>query len=696
MSDSWTNWLAPFAEDFSLRVAITLLHFLWQGVAIGAVVLLTNRILRTSSATSRYLLHTVALLLLPLCVVMTFAVAEVPSGWRPVTTEELVTASSNSSTEFEPAVSPEGLGDVTHGMSSLPANEVEQETVLRDPSVAAAQGTEHQDPTSEPTAKPQIQPLFPKLAQLIVLAYFLGVGLLLLRLAIAMWGGHRLRSASNSIDDSHLLRVVASQARKIGLRLVPAIRYCERVSVPVVVGVLRPVILLPASLITGLAPDQFAAIISHELAHIRRYDLLVNLLQRVVESVLFFHPIVWYLGHRMSTERETCCDDLVVSSGYEPMHYAGALLRMAEICSTPLSVDAHALAASGDHPSQLETRIWRLVNMNRESRFRMTRAGSLMIGLLTLTVIGMPAIVHSLAQADEVKKQLLDESDKKGERKDAAKTDTSQSVDATTKALYSQYIAGSGKIETKSVQAAIELVAARGHRDPKFRALLMKDFVRSCKEKKSGKSRTLLDLIAKVLMRDGGPRWQRDFKRPGDHAQIPSQRAEGGSLDGESKLLAHVIEYGRKCGRSEIDAFVFAVRQAHHPQGKQFLLDVLHNPSVSDPFVNGNGNAAKGKWPDNLGGSWRDARFHAAIGLAEINVEDGVRWLIEHARPNNFGLDGSVYRHPHSQVRSGSLRKNCDYALRDLSGTQGEQDWDKWWRENEKTFTPRRPVSLKP
>jgi len=275
---------------------------------------------------------------------------------------------------------------------------------------------------------------------------------------------------------------------------------------------------------------------------------------------------------------------------------------------------------------------------------------------------------------------------------------TPKLIDATTLELYGQYVARVGKIESSSVQAAIVLVAARGHGVPEFRELLRKDFATSRQEDAQRyDSRKLLALITAVLERDGGIRWQREEeKRTG----VPQQRVRPShdDLDRESLLLADVIKYGRECGRSEIDHFTFAVRLAHHPQGKQFLLDVLHNPVDRDNPFDG-ADTTKGQWPDNVGGGWEEARFYAAVGLAELGVEDGVRWLIEHARPNDFGLDGSVDRHPHASTRTSSLCANCNAVLYDLSGlrSQGDgsqQDWDDWWHNNAATFTPR-PVVLK-
>ncbi len=97
---------------------------------------------------------------------------------------------------------------------------------------------------------------------------------------------------------------------------------------------MEPAILLPAALASGLSPDQLQAILAHELAHIRRFDLMVNLLQRLAEAVLFFHPAVWFVSRLVSIEREVVADDTVLAAGWPRVHYADALVRMAELSST--------------------------------------------------------------------------------------------------------------------------------------------------------------------------------------------------------------------------------------------------------------------------------------------------------------------------------------------------------------------------
>ena len=114
-------------------------------------------------------------------------------------------------------------------------------------------------------------------ARFVVGAYFIGVLTMFARLLLALWGGRRLRCSAAPIENGPLADIVLRQAQRIGLKAVPLIAWCARTSVPVVVGILRPMILLPATLATGFDPVLLEALVAHELAHLRRYDPLINL-----------------------------------------------------------------------------------------------------------------------------------------------------------------------------------------------------------------------------------------------------------------------------------------------------------------------------------------------------------------------------------------------------------------------------------
>jgi GWxTD domain-containing protein len=151
------------------------------------------------------------------------------------------------------------------------------------------------------------------------------------------------RTGTCAPPDIWIGRLGSLQAR---LRVAGAVTLLESclTEVPVVIGYLRPVILMPVGLLTGLPVAQIEAILLHELAHIRRRDYLVNLIQALAESLLFYHPAVWWISNAIRSEREHCCDDLVVAASNGDAHgYARALAALAET-RRPTTA---ALAATG-------------------------------------------------------------------------------------------------------------------------------------------------------------------------------------------------------------------------------------------------------------------------------------------------------------------------------------------------------------
>ncbi len=147
-------------------------------------------------------------------------------------------------------------------------------------------------------------------------------------------------------------RLAAGMGLRGRLRLVLS----NRIDVPAVAGHFRPLILLPAAALANLPVAQLEALLAHELAHLARRDPLVNLLQSVVETLLFYHPAVWWVSSRMREEREHCCDDLAVAAcGSGARHYAEALLALEESRPGP---EAFALSA---HGGSLSRRIARLL-----------------------------------------------------------------------------------------------------------------------------------------------------------------------------------------------------------------------------------------------------------------------------------------------------------------------------------------------
>ena len=177
----------------------------------------------------------------------------------------------------------------------------------------------------------------------LVLLWLSGVAALSLRAL----GGWVLVETLRRRDTAMLPAELAERCRALQqqLQVMRTVRFLQslRVSMPVVVGWFRPVILHPVSTLVGLAPQQLDALILHELAHIRRHDAVINALLLAAETVLFYHPAVWWVSRRIRIERENCCDDMAVARCGDAALYVEALASLEEGRLPP----SLALAAGG-------------------------------------------------------------------------------------------------------------------------------------------------------------------------------------------------------------------------------------------------------------------------------------------------------------------------------------------------------------
>jgi GWxTD domain-containing protein len=175
-------------------------------------------------------------------------------------------------------------------------------------------------------------------------AWLCGVVLFQLR-ALGGWiSVHRMRQAGTLPAPLHWQQRLRDLAPRLLVTRTVALFESCLAEVPVVIGHLRPVILVPLGLLTNMPPEQVEALLTHELAHIRRHDYLVNLVQTFVECLMFYHPAVWWISNRIRAERENCCDDLTVAANGDAYRYAAALAAL-EI--NRWSAEKIALAATG-------------------------------------------------------------------------------------------------------------------------------------------------------------------------------------------------------------------------------------------------------------------------------------------------------------------------------------------------------------
>lgn len=174
--------------------------------------------------------------------------------------------------------------------------------------------------------------------------WIVGTPLTFLLLASGLVGAERLRHSSQALDAGPFVETCETLRQALQVTRRVGIAVCERVATPLLVGIVRPLILLPPVALTGWSQDELEMVLLHELAHVRRWDNLVNLVQRVVESLLFFHPAVWVVSRWVRRDREDCCDAVVVAVTAKPQAYAELLLSLTSppplaglATSTPLS-----------------------------------------------------------------------------------------------------------------------------------------------------------------------------------------------------------------------------------------------------------------------------------------------------------------------------------------------------------------------
>jgi beta-lactamase regulating signal transducer with metallopeptidase domain len=323
-----------------------LLHLLWQGVLVAAILAATLALLSKQSANARYLASCGALALM---VVLGAATAyrsyegsgELGVGSGSDATAALLTAATKTTT-------PEALG------SGTPL----------------------------PTPHPLINYTKSHLPQ-IVMVWLTGVLLLSVRLLFGWLRAHAIAKKNAREAAPEWQRSARRLAHALKLRRAVQLLESAAVEVPTVIGWLRPIVLLPATSLTGLSSEQMEMILAHELAHIRRNDFFVNLMQAVVETLLFYHPAVWWISNRIRVEREHCCDDVAVSVSGKPLVYARALTRLEELRIE----DAQAFVSANG--GSLIGRIRRLAGARAESPNAPSRfvAGAALLTVLLALII---------------------------------------------------------------------------------------------------------------------------------------------------------------------------------------------------------------------------------------------------------------------------------------------------------------------
>ena len=298
------NWLSP---ELMRPAGWALLHFLWQGTALAALAAVVMALFRRASA--RYIVAVSILVVMLAAPVATFVYYRDAAS---NTTWSEITAPSNIQSRVWKASAPTSV-----------------------------------------FAQPVAIDLFPWMVQ----AWLVGVVAFSLRSAGGFLLLERMRRRESTPVSGKLRDLCLDLQTRLGVTR--AIRYCQCawLEAPAVIGWFRPIVFLPFTALTGLSEWQLRAVIAHELAHIRRFDSFVNAFQVVIETLLFYHPAVWWLNRRIRAERENCCDDVAIAFCGNAVEYARALTLMEEWRVAP----AMAMASNR---GPLSSRIMRLLGMN--------------------------------------------------------------------------------------------------------------------------------------------------------------------------------------------------------------------------------------------------------------------------------------------------------------------------------------------
>ncbi|MBC7921964.1 MAG: M56 family metallopeptidase, partial [Ferruginibacter sp.] len=295
----------PLSQKLVHALGWTLLHSLWQGALTALAVAGLMLLLQRSSSTVRYFIVTTALLTTLCLTVVTFGVLYWSAG------------SGSAVGQAAPAPAVASLPDPTDGV-------VSQNTGF--------------------AARFSFTSYFNQHLPALVTVWMLGVTLLMLRLLGGLAYVQRLKHyRTQPLSPAWQQRLDDLRNR---VRVSRSVRLAESalVKVPMVLGYFKPVLLLPVGAVAGLSADQLEAVLAHELAHIRRNDYLVNLLQSLVEVLFFYHPAIWWLSGCVRQEREHCCDDVALAVCGDSLTYAKALANLETL---PLNTPQLAMALTG-------------------------------------------------------------------------------------------------------------------------------------------------------------------------------------------------------------------------------------------------------------------------------------------------------------------------------------------------------------
>lgn len=329
------------------NLLLALAHTLWQGALAAGILYLYLRRTSAQAPDRRYVAAVATLATIVLCGLLTWSIL----GYEPAPAQSDVATAVAIDNPTVSAAVPPGRSTPVPNVEAIPRSSRSRQTWLMG-------------------------------------AWLAGVGAMLLRMTALLVGGNRLRMQCRPLENAEVLEFIEQLRIRMGIGRSIRALVGERISTPGVTGYFWPTLLLPASMLTGIPDDDLRAILVHELAHIRRYDYLINFLQMVVEALLFFNPAVWWISRQIRIEREACCDAAGVQWIGQRVKYAEALVAWAHRIGTP--APAVGFSEDTDRGTLLD-RVRRILIAGHQPRPRVPwhiAAAMLVLSLACLVLLG--------------------------------------------------------------------------------------------------------------------------------------------------------------------------------------------------------------------------------------------------------------------------------------------------------------------
>jgi beta-lactamase regulating signal transducer with metallopeptidase domain/outer membrane murein-binding lipoprotein Lpp len=361
-------------------LTLTLLHFVWQAIGIVVLLILIVELCGVRRSASRYACSLAALLAIGIAPLATFAFFLSSQSTYP-----LNAAQSLDFIESRPAMS---------GANWIKWIEMAQPYLLA--------------------------------------AWLVGIALFGSRLLTGIAGVVRLRRALLPLPP-HVTKIVERLGRRLQIDAMSVVRLSSQVTEAMAIGLLKPLVLIPAAWSADMPVEVLEAVIAHELAHLRRHDLWVNLVQRIVETLLFYHPAVWWLSRRLRIEREMCADELAVAATGDALQYAQALEQVA---GEQQADTRPALAAflRGEKNMRLLQRIQLILGQKPNESGRMWPVGiiALVLPLGLWAAMAFSRVANAADEREETRKQSI-KRDRDDDREEAVITRIGDQVIITRK-----------------------------------------------------------------------------------------------------------------------------------------------------------------------------------------------------------------------------------------------------------------------